>query len=111
MQQTPAPAPGKVLSIIGMILGILAVLNSWYGGGIILGGVGIVLSILAKKKMEEAEAPVTTIAKVGLILSIAGAGISVFVGLGCIIACVACPGACATCAPGFMEELLNELGI
>lgn len=58
---------GKVLGIIGMVLGISGIAFAWaYGAGIAYAIPGIILSIMAKKKGE------TKFSKIGTITSVIG---------------------------------------
>jgi len=74
------PNPGKGLSIAGMVLGIVAaaLACAWYLS-IPCGIVGLVLSILGRKKSQEAGAP-TGMATAGMILSIIGIGLGIIIG-------------------------------
>ncbi|MCL1822636.1 MAG: zinc ribbon domain-containing protein [Oscillospiraceae bacterium] len=87
-QQKPPNPPGHGLSIASMILGILAAANAWYGGGFVVGIIGLILGVIGKKKNAEVGAP-TGMAMAGIVLSI----ISLSWGLICIISCIACTGA------------------
>ena len=42
--------PGRGLAIAALVLGILSVLNSWWGGGIVVCIVGLILAVIARNK-------------------------------------------------------------
>ncbi|HET9828783.1 MAG TPA: hypothetical protein VFQ11_09770 [Nocardioidaceae bacterium] len=72
-----APAPSQAsngLAIGSLVLGILSILTiCLYGiGGVVLGGIGIVLAVMARKKVREGTAGQAGVAKAGLITSIVG---------------------------------------
>jgi hypothetical protein len=73
----PVPNPGKGLSIAGMVLGIVAcaLFCAWYIA-IPCAIVGLILSIMGKKKSVAAGAP-TGMATAGIILCVIGLGIDV----------------------------------
>lgn len=82
----------KALSIIGLILGILAVVFFWFPVAnyffLVCGIVGIVLSAMGRKKAKAAGAS-TGLATAGLVLSIIGTCLS---GIG-VFACTICAAA------------------
>ena len=79
------------MAIASMVLGIVSVVCSFIGGlnllGLVLGVVGLILGIIAKKKAPSG------MATAGIVLSIIGISITLLV----LIACAACLGnaACA----------------
>jgi len=77
----PAPNPGKGLSIAGMVLGIIAiVLMCWFYIAIPCAIVGLILSIMGKKKSAQAGAP-AGMAKAGLILCIIALAVDLIIGV------------------------------
>jgi len=77
----PGPNPGKGLSIAGMVLGIVAVVVSCiFYVSIPCAVVGLILSIMGKKKSKAANAP-TGAATAGIVLSIIGLVLGVIVGI------------------------------
>ena len=83
------------MGVAGLVLGILSAVGGWIPGlncvAWVIGIVGIVLSVLARKKAIKENQP-TNMATAGLVLSIVGTVISV-IGL-CV--CTACVGAAAS---------------
>lgn len=77
----PVPNPGKGLSIAGMVLGIvsLVLFCVWYIG-IPCAIVGLVLSIIGKKKSKEANAP-TGMATAGIILCVIALSLLVLIAI------------------------------
>jgi hypothetical protein len=77
----PAPNPGKGLGIAGMVLGIVAVVLFcvWYIA-IPCAVVGLILSIIGKKKSVQAGAP-AGMAKAGMILCIIALVIDIIIGV------------------------------
>ena len=69
------------MGVVSLILGILAILSSPLGGGVLFGAIGIILGVLGKRDPEKAK-----ISMAGLICSIIGLVIS-------IILLVTCGGA------------------
>lgn len=87
-------------SILALSLGILAILSSFsIGGSILVGGVGLIFGIIAMKEQKSLGRP-SGMALAGLICSIAGLALTVFI----FIACVACIGIGAT---GVFTGLFN----
>ena len=80
------------MAVAGLVLGIVSIVFSFIGLGFpigaILGVVGIILSVVAKKK-----AP-TGMATAGLVLSIIGTILCLLL----FVACVACLGNAGLCA-------------
>jgi hypothetical protein len=89
----PTPTNGK--AVAALVLGICSVVVPVWGIGLVLGIIGLVLAIGAKK--ENPSGMVTA----GLVLSIIG------VALGGIafISCISCAGACATVPWGRLSSL------
>jgi RNA polymerase subunit RPABC4/transcription elongation factor Spt4 len=85
----------KGFSVAGLVLGIVSAVGGFIPGlnyiAWLIGIVGIVLSVIARKNAQEANQP-TGQATAGLILSIVGTSLA-FIGL---IACVACASAIAS---------------
>jgi hypothetical protein len=77
----PAANPGKGLGIAGMILGIigLVLLCVWYIG-VPCAIVGLILSIMGRKKSKAANAP-TGMATAGMVLSLIALGILILFAL------------------------------
>jgi len=98
--QVPQQVPGKGLAIASLVCGIVAVASCFFGiyaaAGIVLGIVGIVLSVMAKKQIP-AGAPKGA-ATAGLVLSIIALAICTIV----FIACMTCYAA--------VNSALNQLG-
>jgi len=67
MEQRTGGVPGRGLAIAALVLGILSVMNSWWGGGIVVGIIGLVLAIVARRKGFSGG-----IGTAGLVLSIIG---------------------------------------
>lgn len=76
-----APNPGKGLSIAGMVLGIvgLALFCFWYIG-IPCAIVGLILSILGRKKSQAVGAP-TGMATAGLVLSVIALALDIIIAI------------------------------
>ena len=112
-EQNKPASNGKVLCIIGMILGIysfvegifclIPIINMASIWNLAVAIVGLVLSSMGKKKALAAGAS-TGMATVGLVFSIIAI---VFSGIG-FICCIACTG-CAACNPGALEDLAKSL--
>jgi hypothetical protein len=64
----------KGLSVASLVLGIISLVTSFFGGGLVVGIVGIILAVVAKKKGQTG-----AMATVGLVLSIVGIVISILV--------------------------------
>ena len=101
------PNPGKGLSIAGMILGIvgLALFCLWYLA-IPCAIVGLILSILGKKKSKAANAP-TGMATAGIILSIIALALDLVFAIIAIIALTAVSQMAKD--PNFMQRMQNML--
>ncbi|MCL1832435.1 MAG: DUF4190 domain-containing protein [Oscillospiraceae bacterium] len=87
------------MGIASLVLGILGILN-FYGGGLVLGGIGLVLGIIAKKNAEESGEE-DQMAKIGFILSIiavAISAVSLIFWVGCTACSVCAPLACQGCS-------------
>lgn len=102
----------KTLAIVGLILGIVTIVASWFWIGcfiaIVTGIVGIILNAKAKKGLQ-ANGEKTAMAVVGLILSIVGLVCGVIMSI--VYACTACAAAALTQAAsdGTLESALNGL--
>ena len=72
--------PGKNKAVAGLVLGIVSAVAAWTGygaaAGIIVGIVGIILCIGAKKEMKAVGYTQTGMATAGLVLSIIGVALS-----------------------------------
>lgn len=87
--------PGQGFSIAGMVCGIVGLVLCWaYGIGIIPSVVGLVLSVVGRKKSIEAGFNNSGMATAGLVCACISLGLSVLVGLSCA-ACVGC-SSCTT---------------
>ncbi|MCL1832434.1 MAG: hypothetical protein FWG45_05940 [Oscillospiraceae bacterium] len=97
------------MGIAAIILGALAIVNSWYGGGVVFGAVGLILAIMGKKKAEETgEDPKKE--KIGLILSIIGLGLSLIMGTACLLSCLVCNQAGGEACDAFNEGFAEGAG-
>ena len=80
--------PGNGMGVAGMVLGIIAIVTCWWGYAaivsMILAIVGLVLSIMGRKKNAEVGAP-AGMATAGLIMSIIALVLSVIVFIACAI--------------------------
>lgn len=83
----PMPVPGKGMAIASLVLGICSIVYLFF-----LGIIGIVLAVMAKKKMLAAGYP-TGLATAGLVLSIIGTALGAIL----VVTCLSCIGA-AGCA-------------
>lgn len=79
----PAPAAGSgsnPMAIVALVLGILSIpLSCFYGFGIILGIVAIVLGVIAGRKAKAGQAGQGGLARAGLITGIVGVVVGVVV--------------------------------
>ena len=89
MYYAPPPVPGKGMAIASLVLGICSIVYLF-----VLGIVGIVLAVMAKKRMTEAGYP-PGIANAGLVLSIIGTAIGALL----FISCIACVGVASCSIP------------
>lgn len=97
--QGPMPPrdPGKGFSIAGMVCGIVGLVFCWsFGFGIIPSIVGLVLSVVGRKKSTDAGFYNTGMATAGLVCACISLGLSVLVGFSCL----ACAGSCSACSAG-----------
>ena len=96
---------GKVLSIIGLVLGILALCMFWVPMwnilALIFGIAGIILSVMGKKQAVAAGVP-TGLATAGLVISIIGTVFSFIGFFTCTI--------CAICVTNAANDALNQYG-
>ena len=101
------PNPGKGLSIAGMVLGIvgLALFCLWYLA-IPCAIVGLILSILGKKKSKAANAP-TGMATAGIVLSIIALALDLVFAIIAIIALTAVSNLAKD--PNFMQRMHQML--
>jgi RNA polymerase subunit RPABC4/transcription elongation factor Spt4 len=88
----------KGFSIAGLVLGIVSAVGGFIPGlnyiAWLIGIVGIILSVIARKNAREANQP-TSQATAGLVLSIVGTALA-FIGLIACVACVSCASAAAS---------------
>jgi len=112
--QAPAPAgppanPGKGLSIAGLVLGIvgLALVCAWYIG-IPCAVVGLILSILGKKKSKAAGAP-TGMATAGMVLSIIALAVLIVVAILVAVVGVALFGAASQMQKQLQDANIQQL--
>ena len=87
------------MAVAGLVLGIVSAVSGWFLPviPIITGIIGIVLSVVGRKKLAEAGQPVG-IATAGLVLSIIGTSLAV-IGTICLLVCAA--GAAAALGSGY----------
>ena len=92
---TPAPSNGKGLAVGALVLGIISLVLMWFGYAailsIILSIVGIVLGVMARKKMPVG-VPGRGMATAGMVCSIIALVLSSIV----FVACSLCIGAAAS---------------
>jgi hypothetical protein len=85
------------MGVAGLVLGILSAIGGWIPGvsyvAWILAIIGIVLSVIGRKKAAAANQP-TGVATAGLVLSIIGLALSL-TGLICTVLCVGALGGAA----------------
>jgi len=101
----PAPNPGKGLGIAGMILGIVALVLFciWYVA-IPCAIVGLILSLIGKKKSKEANAP-TGMATAGLILSVIALAFDLLIAILAIVGIAVLSSAAKD--PNWVERMQN----
>ncbi len=96
---------GKVLSILGLVFGIVSLVLFWCPFwnilGLLLGIAGIVLSVMGKKQAVAAGVP-TGMATAGLVLSIIGAALSLIGFFTCTL--------CVICAQNAVNDAMNQYG-
>ena len=103
--------PGKALSIVGLVLGILSVILAWFYlvniVALVFGIVGIILAAIGKKKAREVGAP-TGLGTAGLVLAIIGTCIA-FIGFFTCTLCVICAADAATGAVDGVTDIFSDI--